>query len=139
MYLSHPVRRVRDDPVEGESVTLLVRAADEDGVEDLAERLADLGTVENRLRFATVKVTVPQPAVAAVCELPGIEAIETAKTLAMDAAGGGRGRRVRRAVARWRRIPRPIATRKRLLRARTTAGHGRLSTRGRMPQLPGAD
>ena len=89
MYLSHPVRRLRDDPVDGETVTLLVRAADDEGVEALADRLADVGSVEDRLRFATVKVTVPQEAVAAVCDLPGIEAIETANTLAMDAEGAG--------------------------------------------------
>jgi len=87
MYLSHPVRRMRDDPQTGETVTLLVRAVADDAVDDLAERLADLGTVENRLRFATVRVTVPQVAVADVCELSGVDSVETANTLELDAAG----------------------------------------------------
>jgi len=87
MYLSHPVRRMRDDPQTGEAVTLLVRAVANDAVDDLAERLADLGTVEDRLRFATVRVTVPQVAVADVCELSGVDSVETANTLELDAAG----------------------------------------------------
>lgn len=89
MYLSHPVRRMRDEPRADETVTLLVRAVDEDAVEALATRLADHGTVEDRLRFGTVKVTVPQVAVAAVCELSGIETVETANTLALDGTGAG--------------------------------------------------
>ncbi len=89
MYLSHPVRRLRDEPREGESVTLVVRAEHEDGIDDLADRLADLGTVEDRLRFATVKATVPQTAVADVCDLDGIETIETANTLTLDPTGAG--------------------------------------------------
>jgi len=87
MYLSHPVRRMRDDPQTGEKVTLLVRAVADAKVEDLAERLADLGTVEDKLRFATVRVTVPQVAVADVCELSGVDSVETANTLELDAAG----------------------------------------------------
>lgn len=88
-YLSHPVRRIRDEPLEGEEITLLVTAAEEADRADLADRLADHGTVEDRLRFGTVKVTVPQVAVAEVCELPGITSIETANTLAMDPDGAG--------------------------------------------------
>ena len=90
-YLSHPVRRMRQDPDSGESVTLVVTAADEDddAAATLADRLADVGTVEDRLRFGAVKVTVPQAAVADVCDLDGIQSIETANTLAMDADGAG--------------------------------------------------
>jgi hypothetical protein len=88
-YLTHPVRRLRDDPVEGEPVTLLVRAADETDREELADRLATLGTVEARHRFGTVEATVPQSAVDAVCDLSGIASIETTNTHALDADGAG--------------------------------------------------
>lgn len=88
-YLTHPVRRLRDEPIEGESVTLLVTAEDEPAVDALAERLEDLGTVEDHLRFGTVKVTVGQTAVADVCDLDGVESIETANTLAIDPDGAG--------------------------------------------------
>lgn len=88
-YLTHPVRRLRDDPIEGESVTLLATATDEKTADDLAERLADLGTVEDRLRFGTIKVTVDQIDVAAVCDLDCVDRIETTNTLALDPEGAG--------------------------------------------------
>lgn len=90
-YLTHPVRRIREDPVEGETVTLLVTAEGEDdaAADHLADRLADLGTVEERLRFGTVKATVPHEAVDEACDLPGVEAVETANTLAIDPDGAG--------------------------------------------------
>lgn len=89
MYLSHPVRRLREEPIEGETVTLLVTASDAAAVDDLVDRLGDLGTVEALLRFGTVRVTVPQPAVDAVCDLQGIDRVETANTLALDPEGAG--------------------------------------------------
>jgi hypothetical protein len=88
-YLTHPVRRLRDDPVEGETVRLLVTAEDEDAVDELAERLGNLGTVEDRLRFGTVRVQVAQSDVAAVCDLGGVDRIETANTLELDPDGAG--------------------------------------------------
>ena len=89
MYLTHPVRRLREEPVAGETVTLLVRADDGVDLDRLAERLAAHGTVEDRLRFGTLRVTVPQDALDAVCALEGIAAIETANTLALDPDGAG--------------------------------------------------
>lgn len=89
MYVSHPVRRLRESPREGETVTLLVTAADGAAVDDLAGRLAAHGTVEERLRFGTVRVTVPHHAVDAVCDLDGVERIETATTLELDPTGAG--------------------------------------------------
>lgn len=89
MYVSHPVRRLRESPREGETVTLLVTAADEASVDDLAGRLAAHGTVKERLRFGTVRVSVPETAVEAVCELEGIARVETANTLDLDPTGAG--------------------------------------------------
>lgn len=88
-YVSHPVRRIREDPIEGESVALRVTAADEDARGAVADAIADLGTVDERLRFDGLRVTVPQESVGAVCEVPGVAAVETANTLAIDPDGAG--------------------------------------------------
>jgi hypothetical protein len=84
MYLSHPVRRIREDPAEGETVTLRVTAEDDDAADALAEQLADVGVVEERLRFAGLRVTVPQDRLDDVCAFEGIESIETGNTFALD-------------------------------------------------------
>jgi len=42
MYVSHPARRVREDPVEG--VTLRVTATDEDRAGAVADRLSGIAT-----------------------------------------------------------------------------------------------
>jgi hypothetical protein len=89
MYISHPVRRLREDPVEGASVSLRVTAADSDDADTLAERLGAVGTVEDRLRFGGIRVTVPQERLDDVCSLDGIEAVETANTFTLDADGAG--------------------------------------------------
>ncbi len=89
MYLSHPVRRIRDDPIDGEEVTLRVTAVDAERADALAERLASVGTVEERLRFGGIRVTVQQERVADVCALSGIEAVETDSTVTIDAGDAG--------------------------------------------------
>ena len=88
-YLTHPVRRLRDDPDPDEMVTLLVTADDEVDMDALATALGGLGTVEDRLRFGTVRVTVPQPAVEAVCDLGGVARVETVNALALDPTAAG--------------------------------------------------
>lgn len=84
MYLSHPVRRIREDPDESETVTLRVTAEDDDAADALADALDDLGVVEKRLRFAGLRVTVPQVNVDDVCALDGIESVETGNTFTID-------------------------------------------------------
>jgi len=54
-YLSHPVRAMRDDPISEESATLLLRLGDADAKEIAA------------------RVVLPEPAVADLCELDGLE------------------------------------------------------------------
>lgn len=89
-YVSHPVRHVRDDPREGETVDLLVRVADD----------ADQGAVEDALRgvggedvddrgLGALAVTLPQVRVTDVCELDALDAVETQGTLAIDLDGAG--------------------------------------------------
>lgn len=90
MYLSHPVRRLREDPTEGETVALAVTAADDADTDALVEALTEAGgTVEERLRFGTLRVTVPEPRVADVCALDGIASVETANTLGITGEDDG--------------------------------------------------
>lgn len=63
MYISPAVRSIVDDPLEGESVTLLVEVEDgyEPGVDAVAERVEDVGgSVEDRRRFGTLIVSISQ-------------------------------------------------------------------------------
>lgn len=93
-YLSHPVRRIRDDPTPGEDVSLLLGFDEVDGeppVEAVEAVVTDAGgTVDRQLEFATVEVTVPEPAVPALCELDGLSRVETSGTLglAVDTVSG---------------------------------------------------
>ncbi|WP_181685380.1 hypothetical protein [Halorhabdus salina] len=88
MYVSPAVRSIRDEPLEGESVTLLVRAAGD--VDEIRDRIEDAdGTIEDSLEFETLAVAIPQTDVGAICELDGIESIETDRTLTIDADGAG--------------------------------------------------
>ncbi|MFB6233636.1 MAG: hypothetical protein ABEH61_05200 [Haloarculaceae archaeon] len=89
MYVSHPVRRVREDPIEGADITLRVTATDERRIDALAERLREVGDLEEHLRFGGLRVTVPQERVDDVCALDDIEAVETANTFTL--AGGDAG------------------------------------------------
>lgn len=82
MYLSHPVRRMRDDPIDDEDVQLVIEASDEDARDDLEQRLESAGIeVEERLQFGSLLVEVEEATVADLCEFGGIETIETAGTL----------------------------------------------------------
>ncbi|WP_435154469.1 hypothetical protein [Haladaptatus sp. DFWS20] len=79
-YLSHPVRRMRDEP-EDESVALVLRLSEVDS-EQIAEAVEALdGEIDAELEFESLRVVVPQKSVADLCELDGLEAIETAATL----------------------------------------------------------
>ncbi|CCQ33546.1 hypothetical protein HLRTI_000222 [Halorhabdus tiamatea SARL4B] len=88
MYVSPAVRSIREHPSEDGSVTLLVRAADD--VTAIRDRIeAAGGTLEETLEFETVAVSVPQSDVGEICEIEGIESIETDQTLTIDADGAG--------------------------------------------------
>ncbi|WP_436907890.1 hypothetical protein [Halosimplex marinum] len=90
MYVSPAVRTIRDDPVEGESVVLLLEVADDAAIDDVAAAVADAGaTVEDELEFRTLKVSVAHERVGAVCEVDGIDHVETGNTLGIDPDGAG--------------------------------------------------
>ncbi|NHN61281.1 MULTISPECIES: hypothetical protein [Halorussus] len=77
-YLSHAVRSIRDDPVEGESVRLVLTVggdADESAVAESVESLG--GEAVRDLRFDRLLVEVAQTDVDAVCSLAGVASVET--------------------------------------------------------------
>lgn len=82
MYLSHPVRRMRDDPIAGETVTLVIELSEEGSTDDIRRVVVDAGgSVERELAFADLAVSVPEKAVATLCDQPGIARIETDETI----------------------------------------------------------
>lgn len=90
MYLSHPVRRIRDDPDEGEvSLVVELDGAGDDGVpESLATAVEAVdGAVERSLGFDCWLVSVPETAVERLCALEGVTRIETAATLELGVDG----------------------------------------------------
>jgi hypothetical protein len=93
MYLSHPVRRMRDDPGEG-TVALVVELDATDAEESLREVVDDVGgSVETALGFDCWQVRVPETALEALCTLDEVVRIETTATLELgiddDSTKGG--------------------------------------------------
>jgi hypothetical protein len=85
VYVSHPVRAIRDDPQTDESVDLVV-TVDPDAATDPRATVRDLGgTVVAELPYDAVRVRLPEAAVAPLCDAGGIERIETAETLRVAA------------------------------------------------------
>lgn len=91
MYVSRAVQSIREDPIPGEAVTLLVTPADDTAIRPDLERVLDDcgGRLEGELDFGTLAVTVPQETVDAVCEVDGVETVETDATLSVTLDGAG--------------------------------------------------
>lgn len=89
MYVSHPVRRIRDDPIEGETVALVVTAdadgADPETVRDRIEAVG--GEVVAELPFGSLEVSAAQEDVDDVCEVSGLARVETANTISFGGDG----------------------------------------------------
>jgi hypothetical protein len=83
MYLSHPVRRMRANPGEGDvSLVVEFEAADADPPNELGRAVEDAGgTVERSLGYDCWLVDVPESAIEALCAIENVERIETAATL----------------------------------------------------------
>lgn len=89
-YVSRPVRHLRENPLPGEDVALLLRVDDGTEPEDLAERVRKHGgDVLADRGFGTLEVEVAQERVDAICGIDGIEAVETTDTLTIDLDGAG--------------------------------------------------
>ncbi|MEF8882612.1 MAG: hypothetical protein V5A34_08835 [Halapricum sp.] len=90
MNLTPAVRSIREDPIEGESVTLLIEVADEADNDAVAESIETVGgTVEDRRRFGTLVVTIAQERVDAVCSVEGIGVVETDNAVSTGPDGAG--------------------------------------------------
>ena len=78
MYLSHAVRRIREDPMADEDATLVVDLGDR-SVEEVTETVEALGgEVEAELPFDSCRIRLAQEAVDEFCDLDGLAAVETA-------------------------------------------------------------
>lgn len=89
MYLTHPVRRMRENPAEGEEVVLVVSVESGEVSEDDEARIESAGgTVTDRLQFGAVRVEIPQERIEALCEVPGIESIETEHAVGIGGDAG---------------------------------------------------
>lgn len=93
MYLSHPVRRMRDDPGEGE-VALVVELDSANAEQALRDVVEDAGgTVEAELGFDCWQVRVPETALESLCDIDDVVRIETTATLDLgvddDSTKGG--------------------------------------------------
>jgi len=82
-YLSHPVRRIRDEPADGERVELVVEQGDITREELTTAVEQCTGTVEAELQFDCYLVELPESAVEELCDLDGLARIETAATLSV--------------------------------------------------------
>jgi hypothetical protein len=83
MYLSHPVRRIREDPIPGESVALVVGLGDDADPETFQRLVGEAGgTVDEELRFSW-RVTVPQTALEELLAAADPERVETANTISL--------------------------------------------------------
>lgn len=78
---------MRDDPIQGEQTVLLIEFADSNAaaVEEIVEEYD--GELDRNMQFVDVAAAVPEEAVASLCELDGIERIETGDTLEQTPSG----------------------------------------------------
>jgi hypothetical protein len=88
VYLSHPVRRMRENPIEGEEVVLVVEAGDRPA-DDLASTIQEAGgTVEEHLPFDSLRVTVRQERIDDICAVSGIDSITTDNAIGIGGDAG---------------------------------------------------
>lgn len=86
MYISHPVRRMCDDPMPDETASLVVEPDDDAGANRAAieSTLEDVGgSIEEELRFGSFLVTLPEASVETLCSRDGLARVETADTLGL--------------------------------------------------------
>jgi hypothetical protein len=78
MYVSRAVESLREDPIEGDPVELVLETAAGADPERVAEAAVAAGaTVERRLQFGDLLVSTTQDEIDALCELDGLAAIQT--------------------------------------------------------------
>ena len=82
MYVSRAVKSIREDPVEGESVRLVLETKSDAEPDAVAEAAEDVGgTVERELQFDDLEVSISHEGVDDICEIEGLSAIQTADAI----------------------------------------------------------
>jgi hypothetical protein len=83
-YVSRAVRSLRDDPIEGESVSLALTTAEDADSDTVAAAVeAAGGTVDRRLQFDDLAVAVPHERLSDICAIDGLDAVETTNAIAI--------------------------------------------------------
>ena len=84
-YVSRAVRSLQEDPIEGESVALALTTADDADPDAVAAAAEAAGaTVERRLQFDDLAVSVPHERLPDICALDGLDAVETTNAIAIS-------------------------------------------------------
>ena len=90
---------MREDPSEGEEITVIARVAaqgpdggvgevTDEAIEGVVEEIDHAGaTVEDRLRFGTLRVRVTQERIDDLCTIPDLASIETDNVLGLGGDG----------------------------------------------------
>ena len=87
MYVSRAVESIREDPIEGESVALALTTADATDPDAVAAAVENAGgTVQRRLQFDDLAVSVPHERVDDICAIDGLDAVETTDAIAITTA-----------------------------------------------------
>lgn len=74
-YVDNVIQSLRDDPRTGESVLVAVGVSgDPDAVAAAIEDIG--GTVRKRLPYETIRVSIPERSLTALCRLDGVESVE---------------------------------------------------------------
>lgn len=87
MYVSRAVEGLRTDPVPDEPVALALTTTDDADVEAVTRAVeACGGSVDRRLQFDDLAVSVPQARLDEVCAIDGLAAVETTDAIAITTA-----------------------------------------------------
>jgi len=87
MYVSRAVRAIREDPIEDETIALALTTADDADPDVVATAAENAGaTVQRRLQFGDLAVSVAQDRVDAVCAIDGLDGVETTDAIALTTA-----------------------------------------------------
>jgi len=90
-HVSRAVESIREDPIPGESVPLLVEVTEAADVETVRKRLAAIEgvAVEGERPLDTLVVEVPHERVEAVCRVEWLAVVETAGAAGIDVGDAG--------------------------------------------------
>lgn len=91
-YVSPAVRQILANPMEGEQIQLRITLPEDSDLSQNREVLDTIqsagGSLDAELPYSTYLVSMPEPAVAVLCDHSGLEAIETAAVVSMDGDAG---------------------------------------------------